>query len=202
MAEYRRGAECLKRKRAAQPKSPFTMGYFSGTPSHINDFRTIYRELMQLLMDYPDMVLQVVGFMEFPQAMQPLIDAKRVTFTPLVDFLELQRLTAQVDVNLVPLVCNTFTNCKSELKYFEAAMVGTPTVAAPNYTYAHAIRDGETGFLCQPGQWYDAIKRLYEHQQESSFMADAAWKACLSIYAGDAFTAEVERAYDYFASKM
>lgn len=193
-------AECLRRKKMKSSQKPFTLGYFSGTPSHINDFRTIYRELMQFLSDYPDTVLQVVGFMEFPPAMQPLIEAKRVTFTPLVDFMELQRLTAQVDVNLVPLVCNTFTNCKSELKYFEAAVVGTPTVAAPNYTYAHAIQNRKTGFLCQPGQWYDAVRRLYEHPEEGAAMAEAARNACLAVYAGDAFTAEVERAYDFFAA--
>ena len=189
---------CLKCKQRGSAVKPFTLGYFSGTPSHINDFRTIYRELMQLLNDYPDMVLQVVGFMEFPQVMQPLIEQKRITFTPLVDFLELQRLIAQVDVNLVPLVCNTFTNCKSELKYFESAVVGTPTIAAPTYTYAHAITNGETGLLCHPGQWYGAIKQLYEHPEDGQRMAAAAKNACLQIYTGEAFTAQVEQAYDFF----
>ncbi len=59
--------------------------------------------------------------MEFPEEMQPFIEEGRITFAPFVDFVELQRLIAEVDVNIFPLVQNTFTNCKSQLKFFEAA---------------------------------------------------------------------------------
>ena len=191
--------KCVLRKKQQSAQKPFTIGYFSGTPSHINDFRMIYREIMKLLVDYPDMVLQVVGFMEFPEAMQPLIQSGRIEFAPLVDFMELQRLIAQVDVNIVPLVQNTFTNCKSELKFFEAAAVETVTVATPTYTYSNAISDGENGFLCRPGQWYDRIVYLYEHPQERESMASAAREYCLDRYAGAHFLGQIENAYDFFA---
>jgi len=189
---------CSKRKVYAKKQKPFTIGYFSGTPSHINDFKMIYQEIMQLLEDYPDMVLQVVGFMEFPEVMRPLIQKGRVKFSPLVDFMELQRLIAQVDVNVVPLVENTFTNCKSELKFFEAAVVDTVTVATPNYTYANSIEDGKTGFLCHPGQWYDRIVYLYEHPEESKRMAAEAKEYCLNRYTGTHFLHQIEDAYNFF----
>lgn len=190
---------CVQRKKLQNSQKPFTIGYFSGTPSHINDFKMIYREIMQLLEEHSDMVLQVVGFMEFPEAMQPLIQRKRVVFTPLVDFLELQMLIAQVDVNIVPLVQNTFTNCKSELKFFEAAAVETVTVATPNYTYANSVEDTMTGFLCRPGQWYDRILYLYAHAEERQKMAAAARAYCLNRYAGKNFLQQIETAYDFFA---
>ena len=189
---------CAKRKARMKNQKPFTIGYFSGTPSHINDFKMIYQEIIQLLNDYPDMVLQVVGFMEFPEVMQPLIKKGRVKFAPLVDFMELQRLIAQVDVNIVPLVENTFTNCKSELKFFEASVVDTVTVAAPNYTYAHSIEDGKTGFLCRPGQWYERIVYLYEHPEESQKMAKAAKEYCLKRYTGEFFLNQIHEAYNFF----
>lgn len=191
--------KCVQRKKLQTSQKPFTIGYFSGTPSHINDFKMIYREMIKLLEVYPDMVLQVVGFMEFPEAMQPLIQSGRVTFTPLVDFMELQRLIAQVDVNIVPLVQNTFTNCKSELKFFEAAAVETVTVATPTYTYANSVDDGVTGFLCRPGQWYERIVYLYEHPEAREKMAAAAREYCLNRYAGEAFLRQIEVAYNFFA---
>lgn len=190
--------ECAVQKAKQKYQKPFTIGYFSGTPSHINDFKMIYREIMQLLEDYPDMVLQVVGFMEFPEVMQPLIQKGKIKFTPLVDFMELQRLIAQVDVNIVPLVHNTFTNCKSELKFFEASIVDTVTVATPIYTYAHSIEDGKTGFLCRPGHWYDRIAYLYEHPEESQKMAKAAKEYCLNRYTGDFFLRQIQDAYNFF----
>ena len=197
--QLRISEQCRKKKSQQNNNGPFTIGYFSGTPSHINDFRMVYRELLQLLEDFPEMVLQVVGFMEFPQEMQPMIQKKRITFTPLVDFMELQRLVAQVDVNIVPLVHNTFTNCKSELKFFEAAVVDTVTVATPTYTYEHSVRQGETGFLCSQGQWYDTIARLYQQPELRKQTAEQAEAYCLDTYAGDTFRKQVCAAYDYFA---
>ena len=190
--------KCAKQKAELKNQKPFTIGYFSGTPSHINDFKMIYQEMMQLLNDYPDMLLVVVGFMEFPDAMQPLIQKGRVVFKPLVDFLELQRLIAEVDVSIVPLVENTFTNCKSELKFFEAAIVDTITIATPNYTYAHAIEDQKTGFLCRPGQWYDQISYIYNHPKESQQIVKAAKEYCLQRYTGDVFLEQIQNAYDFF----
>lgn len=190
--------QCREKKKNTAYRLPFTIGYFSGTPSHINDFRVIYQELIQLLEDFPDIILQVVGFMEFPKEMHELIKKKRVQFTPLVDFMELQRLVAQVDVNIVPLVRNTFTNCKSELKFFEAAAVDTVTVATPTYTYEHSIQHGETGFLCNQGQWYDTITELYKNTELRKHVAKQAEKYCLTTYAGTAFNKQVCSAYDFF----
>jgi hypothetical protein len=72
---------------------------------------------------------------------------------PFVDFIALQALIADVDFNLVPLQTNEFTHCKSELKYVDAANVGTLTIASPTYAYAQAIRHGENGYLAADDQW-------------------------------------------------
>jgi len=196
-------AMCVRAK--SQPKrlfskkeTLFTIGYFSGTPSHINDFLEVAPELVGLLDEYPKMHLKVVGFMEFPTIMDAAIQRGQISFVPLVDFLELQRLTAEVDVNIVPLVENTFTNCKSELKFFEAAIVDTPTIATPVFTYANCIKDGVNGFLCRPGQWYRTIEKIYKGEVDISEIVRNAHADALREYSGDAFTKQIEECYDYF----
>lgn len=191
-------AQCVKRKERQKAKRPFEIGYFSGTPSHINDFRVVVPEITQLLEDCPEVTLRVVGFMEFPQSMQKLIQAGRVRFSPLVDFLELQRLIAQVDVNIVPLVENIFTNCKSELKFFEASAVNTITVATPTFAYQNAIAHGKTGFLCKQGQWYDCLKSIYEHEADEKNIVKLANAYCLKTYYGQEFVKQIEQAYAAF----
>ena len=66
---------------------------------------------------------------------------ERIEVCPLQDFVNLQRLIGEVEINIVPLQDNAFTNCKSELKYFEAAIVETVTVATPTYTFSR-VRSG------------------------------------------------------------
>lgn len=191
----------LKQKEQRKSKKPFTIGYFSGTPSHINDFLVVYKELCELLKKYDDICLEVVGFMEFPKEMQPLIESGRVRFTPLVDFIELQRLIAQVDVNIVPLVENSFTNCKSELKYFEAAAVNVVTVATPIYSYKTSIKNGENGFLCRSGEWLPTLESLYLEKVDTKTICENARKDALTRYCGQKFIEQIENSYRYFLRK-
>lgn len=190
--------KCLEAKKTQKRKTPYTIGYFSGTPSHINDFNVVYKEIMTLLMEFPEMQLKVVGFMEFPSEMQPLIKQGRVKFTPLVNFIELQRLIAQVDINIVPLLNNIFTNCKSELKFFEAAIVDTITVATPTFAYKNCIQDGVNGFLCQQGQWYERIKDIYLEKVECDALIRNAHTYAMGNYCGERFIKMIEDCYDRF----
>lgn len=196
--QLRISERCIRQKKTQVSKNPFIIGYFSGTPSHINDFKTIYKELVLLLEEFKYIQLKVVGFMEFPPEMQPLLKAGRVTFTPLVDFLELQRLIAEVDVNIVPLVNNIFTNCKSELKFYEAAVVNTPTFAQPTFTYKNCITDSVNGFLCRQGEWYEKIKAFYLGQTDADSIIKNAYVYAMEHYQGQAILKKLEQCYDMF----
>ena len=149
----------VKRGRPRGPR--FRVGYFSGTPSHNNDFFSISDELRDFMERREDVELAIVGYLDLPPAFEALKAGGRVTCAPLMHYLDLQKSIWTADVNLVPLVVNDFTNCKSELKYFEAAIVGVPTIASPTYAYSRAIRQGENGFLCDQGDWQPAMEALY-----------------------------------------
>jgi glycosyltransferase involved in cell wall biosynthesis len=148
------------------------LGYFSGTPTHNRDFAMIEPTIVSLLDDDPRIRLRVVGFLDLGKRLSRY--GKRVEVLPLQDFLNLQRLIGQVEINLVPLQDNEFTNCKSELKYFEAAVVGTVTVASPTYTFRHAIKDGETGFLAKSYEWAQVLSGLVASIDELGGVAAAA----------------------------
>lgn len=188
--------KCIQIKNSKKTSKPFTIGYFSGTPSHINDFKSVYKELLQLLKDFDDIKLSVVGFMEFPNEMNSFIEANRITFTPLVDFLELQRLVAQVDVNIAPLVKNTFTDCKSELKFFEAAIVNTISCVTPTEVYKNSIIQGETGFLCKQGEWYSTIKNIYLKKFDCERIRKNAYEYAINNYFGEKIVKTIEETYD------
>jgi glycosyltransferase involved in cell wall biosynthesis len=159
----------------------FTIGYFSGTPSHKNDFNKIAPELADFLENYPETQLEVVGYMEFPEVLKKFAKTKQLFHSPLVDYLTLQSKKAAVHINLAPLFLNDFTNCKSELKFFEAAIVGTVTCATPTYVFKSSIKNGETGFLCEEGDWYDAFVNIYQNQF-SPHMVSKAREYCLHHY--------------------
>ncbi len=139
----------------------FLVGYFSGSPSHDNDFRGISDELLEFLRRRDDAELAVVGILNLPPELEALRAAGRVRCEPLKSYLDLQESIWGTDVTIVPLAVNDFTNCKSALKFFEAAAVGVPTIASPAHSYRQAIRHGDNGLLCEPGEWLEALERVH-----------------------------------------
>lgn len=188
----------VKRKKGCQDEQ-FIMGYFSGSPTHKKDLDEALPEVLKFLDKHDGAILSIVGFMRFSKETKKYIDDGRIVFLPMVDFRKLQRMMSEVDVNIAPLVINDFTNCKSELKFFEAAAVETTTIASPTYAFKKAIKDGRNGFLAKPGEWYDKLEYLYNHPKENRAIAKRAREYALNHYYGREFLEEVEAAYDYFA---
>ena len=177
----------------------FVMGYFSGSPTHKKDLDEALPEVLEFLKKNDNTVLEIVGYMRFSKEVEKIVDSGRIRFVPFVDFRKLQRLMAEVDVNIAPLLVNEFTNCKSELKFFEAAIVETTTIASPSYTFGRAITDGKNGYLAQPGEWYKKIEYLYKNPKKNREIALAAKEYALKHYYGKDFLKEVEGVYDCFA---
>ena len=83
----------------------------------------------------------------------------------------------------MPLQYNTFTNCKSELKYFESAIVGTHSIASPSHTYARAIRHGETGYLAQACSWETVMRTALDRLGNYREMSERAYEDARNKYA-------------------
>lgn len=176
----------------------FVIGYFSGSPTHVKDLRLVEPEIFKLLDEHKDARLRVVGFMEPSSEMKKRIESGQVEILKFVDYLEQIRMMSKIDVNIAPLVISEFTNCKSELKFFEAAAVETTTIASPTYTFKKAISNGENGFLAKSGEWYDKLEYLYNNPVENQKIAKKAMEYALKHYYGKEFLREVEEAYNAF----
>ena len=170
-----------KRSLKIDGDGPIRFGYFSGTPSHNRDFAIVAPALEMLLEEDPRLDLVVAGYVETGAGLK--IFGARVEVHPFEDFVNLQRLIGSVDFNLMPLQHNAFTNCKSELKYFEAAIVGTQTIASPTCTYSRAIRDGDNGYLAQAHQWAGCIRRAVADIGDYQAMAERSHEDSRTTYA-------------------
>lgn len=150
-----------------------TLGYFSGSPSHRLDYAIVEPALADVLAERLNVEVMVVGYIDHGPAMREF--GHRVTRQPFHDYVNLQRLLGTVEFNLMPLQSNAFTDCKSELKYFEAASVGTLSIASPSFTYSRAISDGETGYLSKAHEWTESILRAID--QSTKVYASMAARA-------------------------
>jgi glycosyltransferase involved in cell wall biosynthesis len=134
------------------------IGYLSGSHTHNKDFGIVSGALARLLDRDPRIVLRLVGLLDLPGEMARHAD--RIETYPIQDFANLQRLQGEIEICLAPVQDTVFTNCKSELKYFEAAITGSITIASPSFTFRRAIREGETGFLARAHEWEEKVGQL------------------------------------------
>lgn len=133
------------------------IGYFSGTPTHVKDLELASDALRALLKRRSDVVVRLVGYMTAEDAgLEGFED--QVEKVPFTDYLNLQRVIAETEISIAPLQDNTFTRCKSELKWFDAAAVSIPALVSPTTSMTDAITDGVDGIVVANHEWLEAME--------------------------------------------
>jgi hypothetical protein len=116
--------------------------------------------LLRLFAARADVDLPIVGELHAVNEFEHL--GERLIREPLVHYQRMLELLQTVDINLAPLeLANPFTNWKSELKVFEAALYGIATIASPVSGYGSVIVHNVNGLLAASSDdWYDCLSKL------------------------------------------
>lgn len=107
----------------------FDIGYFSGTASHNRDLALVAPTLAEYLEEDPTRTLLLFGPVAIPPELKPF--AARIVTRKVVSFYEMPVEIASCRMVLGPLTDTIFARCKSGLKFFEAAALGTAVAATP-----------------------------------------------------------------------
>lgn len=136
------------------------VGYFSGTATHEFDFMECSDALYDLMTDQENMQFMVVGHLASVERFK--IFGNRFIQLGLMPHAKMLEQLATIHINLAPLEYkNRFTQGKSELKIFEAALFGIPSIASPTASYGALIQHGINGFLArQISDWKNNLLLL------------------------------------------
>ncbi len=185
-----------KRHGGYRREAPLVIGYFSGSPTHNRDLQVAAPALAQILAKHAEVLLRIVGYIELNEVLDPF--RSQIDLVEVQDFVNLQRVIAEGELNIVPLQSNVFTDCKSELKYFEAAAVGVVTIASPTTPLIKVITDGVNGYIARPHEWEAKIAAVIEMLQAEptayQLVAEEAAEDALSRYGWDRQARSIEAA--------
>lgn len=176
--------------------SKFVIGYFSGSNSHVRDLEVAESAIIKLIEKYDNVYLNIVGFMDLPKELEYFRKEKRVNFSKFVSYEELQYEIGKVDLNIIPLQKHEFNSCKSELKYFEAGIVNTLSLATDNEVYGNLIIDGVDGFLANELNWFEKLEYIYLNYDKLNDVVKKANQKCHKIYDYNNQTKKIEKIYD------
>ena len=171
------------------------IGFEGGSRTHQRDLAVAGRAIARVLREIPNARLTIfrdpssgeglVLMDEFPE-FKDLAD--RIEWRDMVKLPALPGELARFAVNIAPLEHgNPFCEAKSELKYFEAALAGVPTIASPSGPFQRAIIPGVTGLIAQTeDEWYEGLKNLLRDPPLRTRMAQAAYHDSLANFGPDA----------------
>jgi len=170
------------------------IGYFSGTTTHDKDFLVAADSILRILKENENVFLCIGGHINIDERFDKF--QERIELLPYVDWKLLPYNISIADINIVPLEVNVFNNSKSELKYFESALLRIPTVASPTESYTFAIRNGINGFIATSKEdWYRYLKILIEDMMLRQKMGEEAYKQALSYYSPEAMSNKILSIY-------
>jgi len=105
-----------------------TIGYFAGTKSHDKDFPIVEAALHRVLCENSDLRLLIVGPVAVPRCIAAM---PNVNIASVVDYLRLPSLMSMCSKVIAPLEGSYFNDCKSRVKFLEAALSGCQLIATP-----------------------------------------------------------------------
>lgn len=186
---YLRSGERVRRARRWLRKHP-TIGYFSGSNTHDEDFNHIGGALLRVLRERPGTRLVIGGFLDIGADWPEL--EQQIVRLPHVHWSQYGWALGLCHVTIAPLAThNLFTDSKSALKFFEAGAFYVPTVATPVREMARAIRHDVDGWLAETeDEWARALHQALD-DSVADVVGERARQKVARHYSPDAYRGDL-----------
>lgn len=158
--------------------------YGSATRAHNSDFvDEALPALLRLFDEEPDVRLTIAGYLRLPDEAMARFGERLMELPMMQDLDQYWQALASSDINLAVLQPDVMTDCKSELKWLEAGVMGIPSVVSPTQNYVDVVVDGGDALLAKGADgWYQALSRLVGDPGLRARIGDAARTRALDEY--------------------
>lgn len=176
------GRLCDEELHRPRTEGSLRLGYLSGTSTHSEDWAYVEPAVAEVLSSHPRTELWLVGLVEPSRELTRF--GPRVRKLPMVGWTQLPSLLRDIDVNLAPMKPGSvFNEAKSPIKWLEAALTSTPSIASPTQPFREVIDHEVNGILADdPSEWVKALgQMLDDHAARSRIGAKARRDALLEL---------------------
>lgn len=169
--------------------------YGSATLSHNQDFHDLAGPgLCAIMSEHPEVELIIVGHLALGSIFDPFED-RIIRIDLLSDARSYWTLLSTADVNIAVVAPGLMSDCKSEIKWLEAAIVGVPSIVSATETHRQVVQNEVTGMLAATAEeWTSALRRLVVDAELRRTIARKARNQALEHYSLDEGAASLARA--------
>jgi glycosyltransferase involved in cell wall biosynthesis len=147
--------------------------YASGSMTHNEDFESIAEPVSDFLAQRPNWRLTIIGQLNLDSSLH-LFDRAQLEFRPRVAHINLAYELARAQINLIPLLRNSFNDAKSPLKWYESALCSTPSIATDNPLYRRLFKEGSGKLACRSDDWLQHLTELADYPDRREGIARKA----------------------------
>ena len=160
-----------------------TIFYGSGTKAHNRDFNAVVGPaLFEILSRMPTVRLVVVGYLTLDDRFGSL-EGQISRFPFVEDRSQYAALLASSDINISVLHGGAVADCKSEIKWLEAAILQIPTIVSWTETFAQVLDAPVDGLIARSTRdWTDHLRTLIEDPGRRRSIGGAARAKALRLY--------------------
>jgi glycosyltransferase involved in cell wall biosynthesis len=175
---------CIADRLRSNPRparSEIVVTYGSGTRTHNADFVVAAPGLLAAMRARPRLMLRIAGDVKLPASFDALGD--RVERVPKTHFAAYMERLADSDISIAPLENTIFNDCKSNIKFLEAAALGLVSICSPCDNFRDVVRQGVNGLLANSDrEWEAALLALADDPALRQRLGEAARQTALDRY--------------------
>ncbi len=168
--------------------------YGTGTKAHNDDFEyNLAQPLARLLREWGDKIeVVLMGYLVLPRLLRPF-SHQIIMQAPVWDLQSYWNVVREMDISIAVLDPGIIADCKSEIKWLEAAMLGVPSVVTATRTYAEIIESGKNGLLVdETSSWYGQLNALVADRTMRRTIGETARRYALEHYASPAMATNLK----------
>lgn len=142
---------------------------FSGTMTHREDFKLIFKPLKQFIMETENTQIVIAVDPEIYKMFRDIPEQKKL-FVPSYPYNEYPLQISYFDVMLIPLINDVFNKGKSDIKILDALVNAKPFIASDVTPYS-PYKDSGAGLVIPNTEddWYSALNYMLSEKNRKSF---------------------------------
>ena len=168
--------------------------YGSGTQAHNSDFIDIaLPALTVILQKHSHVRLIIVGYLELPTEFCEKFSQQLVQIPIVKSLPSYWSLLSNADINIAVLNRDDINDCKSELKWFEAACFRIPSIVSKTTNYEDVIKQDFDGIMVEnTEEWIAAFDHLITDSDKRTKIGTYAFSRVRRDYAIEKLSANLE----------
>ncbi|MCJ2035484.1 glycosyltransferase [Methylobacterium sp. J-068] len=179
-----RNAPFLHRRSTSFEPDKITIYYGSGTKAHNRDFNRLASDaIVRVLRKHPHARLLIAGYLKLDDAFRSVSNqVMQIGFT--ADIQNYWEVLSGVDINIAVLDRSLAADCKSEIKWLEAAVSGVPSIVSATATYENVLVDGVDALIVHDQEaWHEKLDTLVGDAAMRRTIGENARRKALGAYA-------------------